>query len=502
MGTIRRQSIISAILLVLSVLLGYLNKIPIGTRALSAAEIGVMGVLLSTARLFGVFAQVGISPIIYRYFPFFKSDKNQRKSFLSFAVIYPVVGLSLILLILYLLKEPIIAAYDLGEKDGGLSLSLVKEYYYLVFPLTIFLVYFDVFASISSSLLRSAAPIFFRDIFAKVIITLLLLACWFNYINFSQFMILFVLAHLIQLLALKMYLAAKGEISFSTQLGEQIKEKKNEIFQYGIFTMSARGTNNLVAWIDSAMVSVLLGMSSAGIYFIFQYFGLLTSIVLRALSPLSLTMIANGFKENDMEYVEDIYRRTAIIQLIGGALILLGIYINLDNIIAIVPPEYAPGAMVGVILGLGRLFDMSAGANGEIITNSKYYRLDFYLTLVMVILTIITNYIFINSIGLIGAAVATALTAILYNFFKWWFVRWKFNMQPYTWNSAKVIGIIVLATLLGHYLPKLDNWYFDVLYRSGITGIFYGCLILFFKVSPDITNAFEMITQKLGLRSS
>lgn len=500
MGKVRRQSIISVVLLVGSVLLGYLNKVPIGTRALSSAEIGVMGVLLTTASLFGIFAQVGIGSIVYRYFPFFKDENGQRKGFLSFALFYPTAGLILALIVLYFLKDTVIGAYDLGEKDGGVSLALVKQYYYLAFPLTLILVYFDVFAAYSSSLFKSAAPIFFRDVFTKLLLTILLIACLFGYIDFSGFMHLLVGAYLTQLVGIAVYLFFQGQLHIGMSWDSSIKEKRGEILQYGAYTMFSRGTNYLVAWIDSFMVSLLLGMSSAGVYYIFQYFGLLTTLAARALAPVTMPLVANGFKDEDMSKVADVYERTAIIQLIGGALILLGLFINLDNVVQIVPPEYSKGAYVGIIIGMAKIFDISTGVNGMIITNSKYYRLDFYFMILLTGVTILTNYYFIGYWGLIGAALATALTAFLYNFGKWFFVKWKFNMQPFTFQTIKVLLIVAITTLVGYYLPKVDNWYIDVIYRSGIATAIYATLILGTKVSPDINNALNMVLNKVGIK--
>jgi len=502
MGTVRQQSIISVLFLMGSVLLGFFNKIPIGTKALTAAEIGAMGVLLATASLFGIFAQVGISSIVYRYFPFFKDEKGTKKGFLSFALIYPVFGLFIACMLIYLLQDFVIAQYDFDGADGGTSKRLVTDLYYLAIPLVVILVFFDVLAAYSSSLMKSAAPIFFRDVFTKVLITGLLLLCLYNYIDFFQFMVLLVGAYFCQLAGIAGYLYYHGQLSIGGKWDEEMMGKRGEMFQYGSFTMFSKGTNYLVSWIDGAMVSAILGMQSAGIYYIFQYFGLLTTLASRALQPITLPLVAGGFKEQDMERVEDVYKRTAMIQLIGGALILLGIFINLDNVVKLVPPEYAPGAMVGIIVGMARLFDMSTGVNGMIITNSKYYKLDLYFMLLLTGLTVLTNYYFIHKIGIVGAAIATALTAFIYNFGKWLFVKWKFNMQPFSWKTLWVLAIIIVTTIIGYYVPQMSNWYLDILVRSSIATVVYSALILGTNVSPDINAAIKMVIGKMGLIKS
>ena len=51
---------------------------------------------------------------------------------------------------------------------------------------------------------------------------------------------------------------------------------------------------------------------------------------------------------------------------------------------------------------------MVAGVSGAIIVNSKYFRYDLYTSLILVLLTISTNYFLILKFGIVGAAMATA----------------------------------------------------------------------------------------------
>ena len=501
MGKVRQQSILSVLMLIGSVLIGYVNKIPVGTEALSPAEIGVMGLLLSAASLFGIIAQTGISPIVFRFFPFFKDDDNKHKGFLSFALVYPILGVTLVGLLLFFCKDFIISSYDLGGEDGGISLQLAKDYYYLIFPLTVILVYFDLLGSYSASLFKSAAPIFFRDVLTKVLLLLCLLARLFNYVEFSTFLLLLTLSYFLQLVGIVLYLMYHRQFKIARKWLPEVSAKAKEMTNFGLFTAFSKGTNYLVAWIDSMMVSTLVGIPAVGVYFIYQYFGLLTTLASRALQPITMPLVAGGFKEENMEKVQDVYRRTAIIQLIGGGLILVGLIVNIDNVVAILPPEYAVGSMVGVIIGVARLFDMSTGVNGMIIVNSKYYRYDFYFMIALTLLSIATNYYFITTMGLTGAAVATAISAFIYNFWKCLFVKWKFNMQPFTSKTFVALAIIVVVVLLGRWMPYMGNLWLDILVRSAAVTVLYAALVLGLNVSSDINQAIKMILKRLKVLS-
>lgn len=75
-------------------------------------------------------------------------------------------------------------------------------------------------------------------------------------------------------------------------------------------------------------------------------------------------------------------------------------------------------------------------------------------------------------------------------------------MQPFSRKTLVVIGIIIITTIIGYYVPKLNNWYLDVLLRSSIATIVYSILILGTKVSPDINAAMKMVLGKVGIKLS
>ncbi len=140
-----------------------------------------------------------------------------------------------------------------------------------------------------------------------------------------------------------------------------------------IFSILAGIGGNIVFSFDKIIVNQMLGLSATGVYTIAFFFGTLVVIPSRPLLKISGTLIADAWKRNDVSYITDIYKRSCINQFIIAAFLFGGIWVNIDNILIILGPEYASGKWVIFFIGLGYLIDMATGVNGLIIGYSKYY---------------------------------------------------------------------------------------------------------------------------------
>jgi O-antigen/teichoic acid export membrane protein len=198
--------------------------------------------------------------------------------------------------------------------------------------------------------------------------------------------------------------------------------------------------------------------------------------------------VAENFKHNRIIEIHKLYNQTCNGQLAIGILLFIGILINIDNIMQLLPPEYASGKNVILILSTGYLVEMATGINQVIIVNSNYYKYDTYFVFLLVIVTIITNYIFIPLYGISGSAIATAITVTFSNLIRYWLLYNKYQMQPYDTNSIKIIAIGLFSFIIGYLIPYMNNLYFDIVIRSLLTTVFFILLILKSEATPDINQ--------------
>ncbi|MFN7116092.1 MAG: polysaccharide biosynthesis C-terminal domain-containing protein [Saprospiraceae bacterium] len=163
--------------------------------------------------------------------------------------------------------------------------------------------------------------------------------------------------------------------------------------------------------------------------------------------------------------------------------------------------KYIPYKNIVFILGISSLLDMVTSINTHIIAYSRHFRFAFYVIIVLAGLNIIFNYLLIKTFGLgiTGAALATMLSVFIFNLAKFFFIYWKFGLQPFTLRTLWVVligaGVFALASLL----PSLGIALIDILYKSFIITILYITPILYFKLSTDLNDflsKFWMMTRK------
>ncbi len=240
--------------------------------------------------------------------------------------------------------------------------------------------------------------------------------------------------------------------------------------------------------IDTIMVNQMLGLSETGIYGIAFFFGSIMMIPARSIHRITSSIVSDAMKVDNFTEINRLYNKTCNIGMAVGNILFIGICININNIMLLLPPEYAAGKYVILFIASGYLAEMATGINSVILANSKYYYYDGYFVVVMVIITFLSNYILIPIYGIIGSAIATAITITLGNIIKWIFLLYKYKMQPFDFNSVKLIIISVVTFLIGYFIPISSNFIIDIAVRSLSAGGVFALLILKTEATPDINR--------------
>jgi O-antigen/teichoic acid export membrane protein len=244
----------------------------------------------------------------------------------------------------------------------------------------------------------------------------------------------------------------------------------------------------LISSIDKIIVNDMLGLAAAGVFSVATYFGSMIQIPARSILRISTTVIAESWKSNDLQNIADVYRKSCMNQLIIGLLLLAGLWVNIDSLLALMPPDYAQAKYVILFMGLGYLIDLATGANGVIIATSKHYRYDTFFMVLLVIFTLITNVLLIPRYGMMGAGIASCMTYALFNLLRLIFIQVKFKLQPYSLSFVWILLIGVISIVAAQLIPISGKHYLDIALRGSVLCLVYGTLILLSRVSPEITG--------------
>lgn len=484
MGIIISQSIRNTILSYFGVALGFVITIWVYPNILSPEQYGLTRVLLSLAMVSTQLANLGTKNTIIRYFPFFRDKENKHHGSLFLALAVPFVGLLLLTIILYVFQSEIIQYFI--ERS-----VLLVDYYWLILPLAFFILFYHVLSSYVRALYDTVMSSFLMNVVIRVLAALILILYWFEWIGFQQFMIAFILTYGVIMCWLLIYTLRKFEVNLKPDFNFLRKSLLKNMGNYSLYAFFGGVATILVNNIDIIMLSSLAGLSDTGIYAIAFYIGSAITIPRKSIYQISSPLIADAFKSKNFGLIDNVYRRSSLNLIIAGGLVFCGVVANIDNLMALLPSDYASGTLVVVIIASANLFDMSTGVNGAIILNSKHYRFDLYSTLILIVITVGLNYILIPIYGILGAAIGTASAIVLYNTLKVFFVWLKFTMQPFEKEVLYVLGIGAVTLILIFQLPMLGNVYIDIIIRSIIVTLLYGLPVWILNISHEVNNLIE-----------
>ena len=481
MGIIIRQSIQNSILAYVGILLGFISTILLFPNILTQDQYGLTRVLLSVSVICMQFSQLGMKQIIIRYFPYYKNKKDAKKRLLTLGLIVSTTGFILIVALLFFFRESLVAFYS-NRSD------LVSDYYFFLVPLVFAILFFEVLNSFVHALKDSVTGSFVNEVLIRFLIIVLLIAYFFGLMDFQSFMMIYVGIYCIQPFYMIGYLAVKNELYFSFPFQKETLRFYKGMSVYGAYSVLGGLAGLLIGNIDIIMLSTMVSLESTAVYAIAFYIGSVIAVPQRSIGKIASPILADMLKAKKFKSVETLYQRTALNQLLAGSLIYIGIWANLHNLKDLLPADYAGIYWVVVIIGLANLFNMATGVNGKIIINSRHYRFDLYTNIMLVILTIATNYLLIPIYGIVGAATATALSIFFYNIVKFAFVWIKFDMQPFRWNAAAIVGIAAVCLYISEQIPYMVNFFVDVAVRSLIILLLFTSAVILFRLSDDFQN--------------
>ncbi|NGP78029.1 oligosaccharide flippase family protein [Balneolaceae bacterium YR4-1] len=491
MGVILKQSVQNTVISYLGVALGFVSTILLFPNILTADQYGLTRFLLSPAFVFAQFAHLGIKNVVIRYFPYFKHTRDSRSRLFTLTVLVAMVGFLIFSLLFFSLENILIDYYQ--EKS-----PLFTEYYLYLVPLVFAILFFETLNNYVRALQDSITGSFLNEVVMRVLIIILLIVHFFDFISFELFMVGFVSSYCLQPLYLAVYLYRRDELTFSNPINDNIRRLAKSMSVYGLYSLLGGITVHLVGNIDIIMLGSLSDLANTAVYAIAFYVGSVITVPQRSILKIAIPVLADLIKEKKHEQILNLYRRTSLNQIIAGSLLFIGIWANMHNLLGLLPEAYQGAKWVIITIGAAKLFDMATGINGGIIMNSKYYRFDLYTNILLVILTITTNYLLIPTYGIMGAAIATAFSIFVYNAIKMVFVWIKFSMQPFQWTAPVVLLIAAVCLLLSFEIPYLFNFYFDVILRSLLIAIVFLGSILLFNLSDDLKSLVNETLKRTG----
>ena len=479
MGIIQRQAIKGTIYTYIGVVIGFVTAGILFPNILLPEQIGVTKLLVTFSLLFARLADLGFTGVANRLFTYFRNKEKKHNGFLFIALSVALVGF-LISIILYFILKPYIIEDSIGKY------AFFVEYIYYLIPLIFFTLIFNTLDTYNKVLYDAILGTFIKEFIQRVLIFFSIVLYCFDILNFNGFVFAYTASLSIPALIILISLIQRKQFSLKPQLSFISNDMAKTMLSVSFYSIILGFSGIIILHIDSIMIYSLIDLGPTGIYSITFFFGTLIIIPSRSLLRIATPIIADSWKKKDLNTINVVYYKSCLNQLIVGSLLFIGLWANIHNVFKILPEEYEAGRYVIFFISLAYLFDMASGVNGFIILTSKYYKALTYYMFLFVAFVVITNYIFIPRYGIVGAAMASALSKFLFNLIKYLFLLVKFRMQPFDSKYLIVLLIAGVSFLAGYIIPEFDNFVIDIIIRSIIITSIFGVLTLTFKVSEDV----------------
>jgi O-antigen/teichoic acid export membrane protein len=502
MGIIKSQSIYSTIYSYVGVVLGFVTSALLMPKIMSTEQIGFVKLIVAVTGIFASIFSFGVGQLLFRSFPIYENDLFKRRRLLFLALKIAFIGSVLALPVFYFTSVELFN-YDqvtLGVDKNTQLLALI----FLTIVARLFYTSLFGYIRMMNNVVIDA---FIQNVYHKGGILLVLILFYVNVISFQLFIIYYLILYLLFPLIISIYYAGKrNSLKVDAFIPKSLvsksqfsKEENKEFFNLLLFGMLTTIGGSLFLYLDTLMVNYYLGESEVGIYGTMFLFGVIVIIPARSLKSISVSVLSRAFKEKNDKTILEIYQKSSITLLIIGGYIFMGVWCNMYSVFGYLPDDFQLGYYVVLCIGVGQLFDMATGVNNELIAASPKYKLNTWFILISIIVGILVNIALIPSLGINGAGLATLLTIVFVNLLRLIAVYSIYKIQPFTFQTVKVVMLIIGVTLFVEYLPNVENFILNLVYKGGVISLIYLPLVYFMKISEDFNQLVNGLFSKFKI---
>jgi O-antigen/teichoic acid export membrane protein len=487
MGIVLHQSIKNTVITYFGFGIGAINALFLYTNFLGKSHYGMVAFLLSAGHIMMPLMAFGVQSTMIRFYSHYNTSE-EREKFMSFMLFMPLILIIPVTLITYFFYDQI-AFLILKENPE------IKPFLWMIPIIGLCMGYFEIFYAWVKVRMKSVIGNFISEVLVRSVIMVLLFAVHWNWISKDQFIYGILGAYILQLLAMKLYAFYIKRPVLIFKIPENVKA----LFGYSFFIILSGGVAVLLMDFDKVMIPMYIKIENNALYSVAIFIATVIAVPSRAMLQIIYPITAKLMNEKKYDELDDLYKKSALnLQVIGG-LVMLGIFLNIKELYKIIPGGYEAGIAVVFIIGLTKFYDLILGNNNAIILNTKYYRSALFFGLLLVFMMIVLNMLLIPPYGIIGSAWATLISVMIYNTIKLLFVVKKMNLFPFTINTLKSFGIIILVFVMFYFWDFSFNPVFNIVVKSILITLVYVFINYKMSISTEINQVINSVFKKLYL---
>ena len=498
MSTIRRQSIISSVLIYIGFVFGAINTYLFTRQGIFTPEqYGLTRAIIITANFFYGFSSFGLLSVIYKFFPYYRDNlKDEDNDLLGICLLTGLIGFILTTLAGFVF-EPLVI-----RKFSAKSPMLVR-YYFWVFPFLFFYLFFSLLEAYAWSLKKTILSNFLKEAGFRLSTTLLIILFVVGIINFDLFIKLFSFLYAISFLVLLGYLVSIKKFHVTLNRSRVTRRFGRKMITLASFVYVGNAIVIAAQSVDSFSIMSFVpeGLKMLGVFDLSTYICSIISVPQRSVVSISIGYLSDAWKNKDMKSIQRIYVRSSLNLLMISLFIFFLIWLNYERAVTTLQlnPIYLAGKWVVFFLGIKYIIDMGTGVNSQIIATSTFWRFEFFCGILLLSLAVPLNIILVKRFGIVGAAYSNVIAFSIYNIIRLLFLWIKFNLMPFNKNTFFILLHAAVCYLVCYYLFRNMQGWSGIIYSSLVFVLLYGISALYFKFSPDIQPVWQTIRKRLRI---
>ena len=483
MGIVFKQSMSNTITTYLGFGIAAINTLFLYTNFLTDEYYGLVTVILSTSAILMPVLAFGVPNTLVKYYSSF-NDPEDSEGFhtlmllLPLALIIPLAGVAYF-------------AYDAIGSFLSKENAIVKEYVWYIFLIGMAMAYFEVFYAWARVQMKSVFGNFMKEVFNRIAVMALLFLVYFDVISVDFFLKALVGIYLLRTIIMKLYAYNLKMPRFNFRFPSNTRA----ILNYSALIILGGSAAIIILEIDKVMLNQFIKIENVAYYGVAIYIAATIIVPSRSMHQITYPMTAELLNKKDYPALKSLYQKTSLTLFIVSGLLFILIILNLNEIFLLIPEEYRGGFIIVFLIGLSKVYDSLLGNNNAILYNSDYYRTLLAMGVFLAIIVILFNLWLIPNYGLNGAAFGTFLAIIIYNTIKLVYVKLKFGILPFTIETAKVFGILLIISALFYFVTLPFHPILNIIIKSAAMCLLYVGILYRFKVSEDV---YGVISKFLG----
>jgi O-antigen/teichoic acid export membrane protein len=499
MGIVIKQGIKSSIINYIGIAIGTFNVLWLMPKFLDPEKIGLLRILQDIPLLLALLVQLGTHGLIDKFFFHFENKDKKNNGFFFIIITYPLIGFSIFTLLFF-------GLYHFWQSFYTDKSSLFLNYFSYIYPLTFLTMYTGIMEIYLRANMKISYANFLKEVALRFFTLVTILLFVFHIFNLDELILTFLIVNILILLLIIFYVKQNGILYLQPKLSFLNKKLFMDMLSYLLFMVPGTMGALMVQKIDNLMIGAISanGLADVAVYSLAYFIGTIVEVPRKSITQISIPILSKAAKENDTQTINLLYKKNSLIQFIIGSILFICIWINVDDLLSLIPnhEKYLTGKYVILFIGFAKLTDMATSINSEIIQLTNLYKFNIISMLFLGIITVVLNLLLIPMYSIMGAAISFAVSILLFNLLKTYYIWKKMKIHPFDYHFIHLMFIFSFLLILSFILPHAELTFFMAVSVIAIKSCAVLCLYFFiiryFKISYDLNNLIDMVLKNIS----